>query len=303
MKRNKYETIVSIMEIFELRYFLGVAKHENIHHASEDLGISPSSLSKAITRLEEELQVKLFERIGRNIKLTDHGHILKDRASQIVQLESAAKLEISGAEGQITVNIAGPEVLLAKFGVEFTEIVKVRFSKVIFEFIACTEGEAMDKVRKRETHFAIITQDSSDEFKTKNIADASFVTVVSLDHPLAKFQNKNKSVPIEKLLQYEFVSPNRSLLGEVGNKQSVDGWRDDKFQRTITFRSSSLKLIEEIVSQGKALAYLPDYLAKPYIDSKQWVILKVIGCPYSCHQKIKLITKSPIDAGWIRQLI
>ncbi|MGZ3809480.1 MAG: LysR family transcriptional regulator [Bacteriovorax sp.] len=153
------------MEIFELRYFLGVAKHENIHKASEELGISPGSLSKAVTRLEEELQVKLFERIGRNIQLTDHGYVLKARASQIVQLESAAKLEITGTEGQISVNIAGPEVLLAKFGVEFTQTVRARFSNAIFEFIACSEDEAMDKIRKIEAHVAIITQDSSGEFK------------------------------------------------------------------------------------------------------------------------------------------
>jgi DNA-binding transcriptional LysR family regulator len=291
------------MEIFELRYFLGIAKFENIHKASVELAVSPGSLSKAVSRLEEELQVKLFERVGRNIKLTDHGHLLKSRASQIVQLESAAKLEISGAEGQITVNIAGPEVLLAKFGVEFTQLVREKFSNACFEFIACTEDEAMNKVQKREAHFAIITQDSSSEFKVKNIIEASFVTVASTIHPLSKFQQKHKSIPIEKLLQYEFVSPNKAILGKVGDKQSVDGWRDDKFQRMIHFRSSSLKLIEEMVSQSKALAYLPDYLAKPYIDSKKWVVLNVVGCPYSCHQKVKLVTKSPIDVGWIRQLI
>lgn len=290
------------MEIFELRYFLGIARYENIHKASTELGVSPGSLSKAVSRLEDELQVKLFERVGRNIKLTDYGHLLKARASQIVQLESAAKLEISGAEGQITVNIAGPEVLLAKFGVEFTQTVREKFTNAVFEFIACTEDEAMDKVRKREAHFAIITQDSSNEFKVKNIIEASFVTVVSSEHSLSKFQMKNKFVPVEKLLEYEFVSPNKAILGKVGDKQSLDGWRDDKFQRVINYRSSSLKLIEEIVSASKALAYLPDFLAMPYINSKKWIILDVRGCPYSCHQKVKLITKSPIDAGWIRQL-
>ncbi|MBC7540984.1 MAG: LysR family transcriptional regulator [Bacteriovorax sp.] len=289
--------------MFELRYFLGVAKYENIHKASKELGISPGSLSKAVSRLEEELKVKLFERIGRNIKLTDHGLVLKARASQIVQIESATKLEISGTEGQITVNIAGPEVLLAKFGVEFTQTVREKYSNAIFEFIACTDDEAMDKIRKREAHFAIITLDSSSEFKSKNITESSFVTVASSDHPLVKFQKIHNSVPVEKLLQFEFVSPNKPILGEVGNKQSLDGWRDDKFKRIINFRSSSLKLIEEMVTQRLTLAYLPDYLAKPYINSKQWVVLKVVGCPYSCHQKIKLITKSPIDAGWIRQLI
>jgi LysR family transcriptional activator of glutamate synthase operon len=291
------------MEIFELRYFLGVAKYENIHKASVELGVSPGSLSKAVARIEEELQVKLFLRIGRNIKLTDHGHVLKIRASQIVQLETAAKLEISGSEGQIAVLIAGSEVLLSKFGVEFIEIVRVKYPNATFEFISCTEEEAMNKVQNREAHFAIISQDSSSDFKGRNLAESSFVTVASSHHPVSKFQKINKKIPIEKLLSYEFVSPNKAILGQVGIKQSVDGWRDDKFKRTIGFHSSSLKLIEEMVSKGKALAYLPDYLVAPYIISKQWTILEFTGCHYSCNQKIKLITKSPIDAGWIGQII
>jgi LysR family transcriptional activator of glutamate synthase operon len=290
------------MEIFELRYFLGVAKHENIHKASIELNISVGSLSKAISRLEEELQVKLFERIGRNIQLTSHGQVLKVRASLIVQLESAAKIELSGSEGQLSIKIAGPEVLLAKFGVEHTQTIRKKYLNATFDFVSCTEEEAVDKVRKREAHFALVSQDVTNEFKSKNLAETSFVTVASVAHPLAKHQKIHKSVPIEKLLMHEFVSPNNSLLGKVGNKQSLDGWRDDKFQRTINFRSSSLKLIEEMVSKGIALAYLPDYLAEPFIASKNWVVLNVVGCPYSCHQKIKLITKSPIDAGWIRQL-
>jgi LysR family transcriptional activator of glutamate synthase operon len=290
------------MEIFELRYFLGVAKYENIHKASDELNISVSSLSKTISRLEEELQIKLFERIGRNIQLTSHGQLLKIRASLIVQLEADAKLELTGADGQLAIKLAGPEVLLTKFGVEQTQIIRKLYSNSTFEFTSCTEEEALDKVKKREAHLAIVSQDVSNEFKNKKIIETSFVTVASVSHSLAKYQKQNKSVPIEQLLLYEFVSPNNSLLGKVGNKQSLDGWRDDKFQRTINFRSSSLKLIEEMVSKGLALAYLPDYLAEPFVQSKDWIILNVVGCPYSCQQKIKLITKSPIDAGWIQQL-
>jgi len=291
------------MEIFELRYFLGIAKHENIHKASIELSISPGSLSKTIARLEEELQVKLFERIGRNIKLTESGLKLKARASQIVQLESAAVFELRGNDGQLNISVAGPEVLLVKFGVEFTQKARQLYPKAHFDFIVCTELEAMDKVKKREAHFAFITEDSSDEFITRKIAETFFVTVASSHHPLSKYQTKINNVPIDQLLKYEFVCPNKSILGSVSNKQSVDGWRDDKFRRIIHYKSSSLKLIEEMVTNGKALAYLPDYLGRPYIESKKWVELKVTGCPYSCRQKIKLITKSPIDIGWIHQLI
>src|SRR6188472_4400910 len=106
------------MEIYELRYFLEVARFENIHRASEKIRVSPGSLSKAIARIESELKVKLFARDGRNIRLTDQGKLLKLRAAQILHLEESARMEIAGHQGQIQVVLAGPEVLLSKMGLD-----------------------------------------------------------------------------------------------------------------------------------------------------------------------------------------
>lgn len=87
------------MEMFELRYFLGVARYENIRRASEELQTSPGSLSKAVGRIEDELQVKLFAKQGRNIRLTDQGMMLKIGGSRIVEMEEAVKIEIKGKKG------------------------------------------------------------------------------------------------------------------------------------------------------------------------------------------------------------
>lgn len=103
-----------LMEILEMNYFLAVARYENIHRASEKLHISPGALSKAVSRLEEELGKKLFTREGRNIRLTDSGNLLVQRASEIVQLEELSKLEIVGHKGSIHAVIAGPEILLSQ---------------------------------------------------------------------------------------------------------------------------------------------------------------------------------------------
>ena len=51
--------------------------------------------------------------------------------------------------------------------------------------------------------------------------------------------------------------------------------------------------IEEIVSRGEALAYLPDHVAAPCLDAKTWRVLEVSGCLYSCTQKIRRVTRSP----------
>lgn len=282
------------METFELRYFLGVARTQNIHKASEELHVSPGSLSKAVTRLEEELSVKLFTREGRNIRLTEHGKLLQRRASEIVQLEESTRLEIAGVEGSIQIQIAGAEILLTNWGLSFCDSIRKDHPLAQFEFHACDDKTAIEKVERGEAHFAIVTSDvsSNGELSSRNLGETLFKTFVSKSHPLHK---KKKNLSVEELLLHGFVSPNHPLLGKVGNKQSLDGWRDDEFPRKIQYLSSSLKILEEIVSSGKAVAYLPEYFGK----SLNLEILNVTGCPYSCQQKIKIVARNPKELKWL----
>ena len=122
------------MEIFELRYFLAVAQNENIHRASEALNISPGSLSKAISRLEDELGISLFYKQGRNIRLTPEGTALKKRASLIVQLEEDTKVELGGQKGTLNVVISAEEILHTHFGISLAEKTQKHFSQARFQF-------------------------------------------------------------------------------------------------------------------------------------------------------------------------
>lgn len=288
------------MEIFELRYFLAVANGENIHRASEKLHVSPGSLSKAITRLENELSVTLFSREGRNICLTDHGRLFQRRAAEIIQLEEAARLELAGHQGAVQVVIAGPEILLSEMGIGISEELKKRFPKSSFEYHSVDDEAALGQVSRGESHIALVTTDIPPHLglTSKLHSEPHFQTVIGEKHPLYSSARAKKTVPIEKILEFPFVSPNHPLLGKVGVKQSLDGWRDDRFPRKVEFLTSSLKLIEELVTRGKALAYLPDY----YVKRISAEILKISGCPYECVQKVKLVAKSPKDRSWLGPL-
>lgn len=280
------------METFELRYFLGVAKTQNIHEASEELHVSPGSLSKAISRLEDELSVKLFSREGRGIRLTEEGKLLQVRASEIIQLEEAAKLELSGVKGTIQVKIAGSEILLTHFAMGFCKTLKKKFPLSRFEFIATDDKSALALVESGVAHLAIVTDISSKELVSKSIGETEFKTYVGKSHPLA---GRRGAVDVNEVLEHSFVGPNHSFLGKVGPHQSLDGWRDDQFPRKIEFLTSSLKLLEEIVVSGEAIAYLPEYFGvKLNLE-----ILKVSGCPYSCKQKIKIVARNPKDFSWM----
>ena len=79
------------MEIRTLRYFLAVAREENMTRAAEHLHVTQPTLSKAIKSLEEELGKKLFTRHSFSIRLTDEGVLLRDRAEDLVSM--ADKIE------------------------------------------------------------------------------------------------------------------------------------------------------------------------------------------------------------------
>lgn len=288
------------MEIFELRYFLGVAKFQNIHKASENLNVSPGSLSKAISRLEDELSIKLFSRHGRNIKITEQGRFFQKRASEIIHLEESVKLELSGHHGIIKTTISGPEILLSKIGVDLVLDFQRHHPKINFEFHTTDDESALNCVMRGESHFALITSDypSDSDLSTKIITETIFQPIVGKKHPLSALAKHGHSISVEKVLEYSFVSPNNPLLGKVGHKQSLDGWRDDQFPRKIGYSTSSLKIIEELVTQGKAIAYLPDYFAEK-IDGYK---LKIKGCSYSCKQKVKLVTKKSLEKTWLKHL-
>ncbi len=79
------------MEIRTLRYFLAIAREENMSRAAEYLHVSQPTLSKQLKKLEEELGKKLFIRHSFSITLTDEGVLLRKRAEDLVSM--ADKIE------------------------------------------------------------------------------------------------------------------------------------------------------------------------------------------------------------------
>lgn len=93
------------MELRVLRYFLAVAREENITAAAESLHVTQPTLSKQLMDLEDELGKKLFERGKRKITLTADGMFLRRRAQEIVDLsdktEAAIKSTVQSVSGDI----------------------------------------------------------------------------------------------------------------------------------------------------------------------------------------------------------
>ena len=81
------------MDFTTLRYFVEIAREENMTRAANRLHISQSALSKRLASLEERLETKLFRRRSFSIELTDEGRRLHERAQELLQLHDKIESE------------------------------------------------------------------------------------------------------------------------------------------------------------------------------------------------------------------
>ena len=94
------------MELRVLRYFLTVAREENITKAAELLHVSQPAVSRQLAQLENELGVKLFVRSNHHIMLTEDGLMLRRRAQEIVELAEKTQRDFRQHTAELTAEIA-----------------------------------------------------------------------------------------------------------------------------------------------------------------------------------------------------
>ena len=106
------------MNLYHLRYFVTLAHLEHYTKAADVLAITQPSLSHAISSLEEELGVKLFEKNGRNVSLTKYGKtFLGDVEETLNRLDSSVNgLQLAEKEkGKLMWLFSGPlELILCR---------------------------------------------------------------------------------------------------------------------------------------------------------------------------------------------
>ena len=86
------------MDIYQLRVFLSVYRHRSFSSASKELHLTQPSVSIHIKKLEEELGVRLFDRVGRKIVPTREGELLSGRAEEVVRRFQDIKSDLAPPE-------------------------------------------------------------------------------------------------------------------------------------------------------------------------------------------------------------
>lgn len=178
------------MDIRSLQYFLAVAQEESITAAAEQLHMTQPPLSRALKDLEEELGVQLLIRGTRKATLTEEGHLLRKRASEIMSLFAKTKQEVSAAQESMSGEIyigAGETDAMRLIGRAAVSL-KEQHPGIHYRIISGDETEVSELLDKGEIDFAIFFDRVNTEkyeylpFPHKEVSGV----LMRLDSPLAQ---------------------------------------------------------------------------------------------------------------------
>ena len=178
------------MNYNSLLYFSVLAQTEHYTTAAARLGISQPALSSAIHNLENALGgVKLFEKVGRNIRLTDEGRYYQEVVDDAIQKLHTASLALRDSKTLAPVVIRMGVVSGTLSGYLAGEIVQYTRSnkRIRFHLTESSSENLMDLVRQEKLDMAIV--DSTDRDRSlhfRKLHQRDIYAAIPLGHPLAE---------------------------------------------------------------------------------------------------------------------
>lgn len=240
------------MEIRTLRYFLAVAREENMSRAAEILHVTQPTLSKQLKSLEEELGKKLFTRHSFSIKLTEEGILLRNRAEDLVSMADKIEQEfislddISG--GDLYLGLA--ESYQLRFLARAIKTFKERYPNLHYHITSGDTEQLSEKTEKGLLDFVVLVE-QPDTRKYEYIefpqADTWGLIIPEKD-PLAK----KESIRLDDLIGLPLFCSDQAWNGDIKK------WAGSKFSELQLEGSFRLSYNGSIFTK-EGLGYLLTY--------------------------------------------
>lgn len=247
------------MELLQLQYFRTLARLEHMTKAAEELHVSQPSLSKTISRLEEDLGHPLFERRGRHLRLNEYGRVLLDRADRALAELEEAKREMDTLAGApsntVALAVSIPRVLPDLIGSFLARCPGVRFRQ-LYE----TTASMKKLLQEGDIDFCISSVPiEGRDLVWKPLMTEEIYLLVHTGHPLSQ----RDSIRLEEASEEAFISLNTGM----GFRDLTDGFcRQAGFLPSVAFEGDDPETIGELVRQGLGVSFLPALSSVPSRD-------------------------------------
>jgi len=253
-----------------LLYFSVLAQTEHYTTASARLGISQPALSSAIHNLENALGgVKLFEKAGRNIRLTDEGRYYQENVDEAIHLLHQASMTLRDSRTQAPIVIRMGVVSGTVDGFLAREIVKyTRDNKRIrFHVTESSSENLMDLVRQEKLDMAIVDSTGRDRsLHFRKLFEREYFVALPSTHPLAE---RTSIDPREVVLEPQVVF--NYNVGKSFKEWTTGAPSDEAVICTV----DTARVALDLVAAGLGITFIPNECVEnhpgvKYVPLKNW---------------------------------
>jgi LysR family transcriptional regulator, hydrogen peroxide-inducible genes activator len=243
------------MELHQLRYFCAIAETGSFSRAAQQSHVSQPSLSQQILKLENELGARLFDRLGRTVRLTELGSAFLPRARAVLRDVEAARSDVverkTAVSGPLRIGV------IPTIGPYFLPSVLVSFSRKYSQARVSIVEEItpllLERLRAGTMDLAIVAlplRVRNHEFESFPLAAEKLYAVLARRHPLAK----RRTVSLGELRNDPFL-----LLrdGHCFREAAVAACNRARLDPNIVFESGQFSSILSMVGAGLGISIVP----------------------------------------------
>ncbi|MFD2413913.1 LysR family transcriptional regulator [Paenibacillus rhizoplanae] len=260
------------MELTQLEYFLTVARLEHMTSASKALRITQPALSHAISKLESELGVPLFERKGRNVQLNRYGVMFSSRVEEALRNigNGVREIEESSNAESGTVHLSYLNILGVDLIPSLIRDYQADHPKVRFDLYQGNHGDIDEALDNGTSDMLITSRETTAENKEwMVIRRLPIYIVVSSSHRFAS----RSSLSLFELSGEPFVG----LKTNCGLKNTITSlFQNTNFELASTYYAEDLITVAGFIKAGLGVSVLPQTLGL-MLDGLVWIPIQEPG--------------------------
>ena len=241
------------MELQHLKTFRAVCQRLSFSRAAGDLHYAQSTVSAQVQNLEDELGVRLFDRLGRRILLTEAGERLLNYADKMLDLEEEARAEVAeGETGEGALVVRIPESMAYLGLPRAIAAFRKRQPRVRLRFITCAVDGLGEDLRKGVTDLAFLLADSA--------AGASVELEMLRAEPLVLLAGRSDSLSSLRRVRTRDLAGTTLLLStaDCGYRRGFERMLEEEgVLPGAVYNFGSLAVIKETVAAGAGVTIAP----------------------------------------------
>lgn len=222
------------MTIRDLEIFIEVVRAKNMSNAAKNLEISQPTVSHAISQIENEYNVKLFDRVSKKLYITDVGLRLYDFALNIIEQFESTIIFLQSSSTSHNINLGVSSNFSSQFLLEIIDEYEKKKNDVSIRVYVDSREKIMEKLNSGVINLAIIDGDSGIENSSSEPFFEDEIFVIS---------SKNSDIDDKEELEANDLKNKKFVLGD------LDGYSKKIFLNYL--REKSIPIDLKFICQNK----------------------------------------------------